>query len=379
MWIHDAFFKYSIAIILILLIFLLLYYTAPVFYPIMWFIAAILLPILFSTLIYYILRPIVSLVHGWGVPRYLSIVIVYFFIALLIFCFSFFLGGGLIEEVSHISNIPPEKIESLKLNTANLFEKLKGYLPESQIPTLESMSFSYLQKINTFLYQLLLNMITTITSITIALVLTPFVLFYFLRDDNLLSRSIIRFVPLEYKEEVEKIINDIDDTLSSFIVAQMTIALVVGFFLFCGYIAIGLPQALALALFAMVFYIIPILGTFIAIIPALIVALSISFMMAFKVILVMLLAHFIEANFLTPRLMSKHLNIHPLTIILLLLAAGSLYGLLGLLLVTPTYAIIKVIVWNLYKISRLRYAIAKTKAAALNVEGSQQAQGVDKT
>ena len=163
---------------------------------------------------------------------------------------------------------------------------------------------------------------------------------------------------------------DIDETLSGFILSQLTVAAVVGFFLFCGYLLIGLPHALLLALFAMIFYVIPILGTVIAIIPALVVGLTINLGMAVKIILVMLFAHLLEVNILTPRLMSHRLKIHPLTIILLLLAAGSLYGIFGLLLVTPTYAILKVIVWNLYKISRLRYQIAKSKAAAENQEAS---------
>jgi predicted PurR-regulated permease PerM len=161
---------------------------------------------------------------------------------------------------------------------------------------------------------------------------------------------------------VKTILNDIDGTLSEFIVAQMMIAGIVAFFLFCGYLIIGLPHPLALALFAMIFYVIPFLGTFIAIIPALLIGLSISLPMAGKVILVMIIAHLIEGHLLTPRLMSSRLKIHPLTVILLLLAAGSLYGILGLLLVTPTYAILKVLTWNLYKISRLHYTIAKNKA-----------------
>lgn len=107
----------------------------------------------------------------------------------------------------------------------------------------------------------------------------------------------------------------------------------------------------------MIFYTIPFLGTFIAIIPALIIGLADSPFMAFKVILVMIVAHVIESDIVSPKILGQRLHIHPLTIILLLLAAGSLYGLIGLLLATPIYAIIKVIVWNVYKIFRLRYII----------------------
>jgi predicted PurR-regulated permease PerM len=242
--------------------------------------------------------------------------------------------------------------------------RLKEDVFFSNLPTLENLFLDYLPKINAVLSHLVVSSITTLADIAISLVLTPFVLYYFFRDDALFSRFILRFVPTQFQEEVHKILQDVDTTLSEFITAQMTVAGLIGGVLLIGYLLIGLPHALPLALFAMIFYVIPFLGTFIAIIPALGVALSIDMFMTLKVIAVMFGAHFVESNLLTPRLMSHRLNIHPLTIILLLLAAGSLYGLFGLLLVTPTYAILKVIIWNIYKISHLRYIMAKTKEAA---------------
>lgn len=358
MWFLDNFYKYTVGIILILLIILLLYYTAPVFYPVLWFVAAILLPILFSTLLYYIFRPIVSLLERW-MPRYLAIIAVYFVVAIV----TVVVLLVIIPEITDlIASITPENIETFKGNMTHFFASLKNTVVFSNLKAFETALSEYLPKINAFVYQLVVNLISTLASIAIGIVLTPFVLFYFLRDDHLFSKALLRFVPLHYQDEVQKTVHDIDNTLSEFILAQLTIAGIIGVFLLCGYFLIGLPHALPLALFAMIFYVIPILGTFIAIIPALIIGMTISLSMTLKVILVMYIAHFLEANLLTPRLMSLRLKIHPLTVILLLLAAGSLYGLLGLLLVTPTYAILKVIVWNLYKISRLHYAAAKQNA-----------------
>ncbi len=359
MWFYENFYKYTVGIILVLIIILLLYQTAPVFAPILWFITAVLLPILFAVLLFYILRPLVNLLAMGKIPRYLAILIVYMGIAAVTAFVVLVVAPKFVEDIRFMSDIQPGKIESLKTQTKELVERLKSYIPETELPALEQVLYSYLQKANAFIYQLAYNTISTLANIAIALALTPFVLFYFLRDGDLFAHSILRFVPLQYQEETQNIFRDIDETLSGFILAQLTIALMVGFFLLCGYSLIGLPQAVGLSLFAMVFYVIPILGTFIALIPALIIGLSISFGMALKILIVMFLAHFLEANLLTPRIMSQRLQIHPLTIILLLLAAGSLYGLLGLLLVTPTYAILKVIVSNIYKISRLRIAAHK--------------------
>lgn len=359
-WFEENFFKYTVAIILLLLIILLLYQTAPFFSPILWFIGAVFLPVLLSAFLYYILRPIVNMLSRW-IPRYIAILITYLALGLFVFIVSLLYGPGIMEG---IGNISPENLEVLKSNINHLIERIKNYVNFSSLPFLETTVIEYIPKINDFMQNLIVNLISSLASIAISLALTPFVLYYFLRDDSLFSRFVLRFVPMQFQEEAQKILDEIDVTLSGFIVAQMVIATIIGSGLLLGYLLIGLPHALALALFAMIFYIIPFLGTFIAIIPALIVALTISWTMMIKVILVMFIAHFLEANLITPRLMSHHLKIHPLTIILLLLAAGSLYGILGLLLITPTYAILKVIIWNLYKISRLHYTIAKIKAEA---------------
>lgn len=358
MWIQESFFKYTIGAILVLLIILLLYYTSPVFSPILWFVGAIALPVLFSTFLYYILRPVVNFFARW-MPRYLAIGIAYLFVAIPAVLIGVFFVP---EALDVINNVSPEKIESVQTTIKDFLGRFKGYF--YNVPGVENLVVSYLPKIQPFIYKFTVSSISALTSIAISLALTPFVLYYFLRDDALFSRFILRFVPNKFQEETTKILDDVDSTLSAFILAQLTLAAVVGFFLFLGYLLIGLPHALALGLFGMIFYIIPFLGTFIAIIPALLLAASINFAMVIKVVLVMVVAHMLEADVLTPRLMSHHLKIHPLTIILLLLAAGSLYGILGLLLVTPTYAILKVITWNFYKIARLHYAQAKAAEEA---------------
>ncbi len=128
-----------------------------------------------------------------------------------------------------------------------------------------------------------------------------------------------------------------------------------------GSVIIGLNYALVLSLFALIFMTIPFLGPFLSILPALFVGLSDSPFMVVKVFIVFAVVQQIESNVISPLVIGQRLNIHPLTIILLLLAAGSLYGLIGLLLATPLYALVKVLIESLYKIYRLRYNPWKKK------------------
>lgn len=357
MWIEEVFFKYMTGVILVLLTTLLLYYNLPIFYLILWFLAAIFLPVLFTTLFYYILRPAVNFLSQW-LPRYLSILLVYLFVTVGVTTLALIFLPEFAEAINYFSS---DKLGALKEHFANLVTKAKEYAPVN-LPFFEKLFLENMPKINMYVYQFFVGFITAITGIAVAIGLTPFMLYYFLRDDSLFARFVLRFVPQKFQEEVQTIMNDIDVALSGFISAQATIALIIGCCLLIGYLIIGLPYPVSLAIFAMIFYIIPFIGTFLAIIPALFVAISISLSMMFKVVIIMLVAHLIEANLITPRLMASTLKIHPLTVILLLLIGGSLFGILGLILITPAYAIIKVFVWNIYKIIRLRYHLAKLQS-----------------
>ncbi len=359
MWIKNSFFKYTIGTILVLATFLLLHHSLPIFQLMIQFLATISLPLLFSVFLYYLLCPLVMILEPW-LPKWIAILLIYLVMGVALTAF----GLILIPELGGaMASISPNNLDSIKDHLFKFLGDLSDNIPFFNAASIEKMLEVYIPKINSFIYQLVIELITAITGFSVALALTPFILYYFLRDDHLFSNYVLRFTPDKHQEEVKKIMSDIDITLTGFISTQAAIAIIIGCFLSIGYLIIGLPFALLLALFAMIFYVIPFLGTFLAIIPALVIAASVNFSMIIKVIIIMLIAHIIEAYLITPKMMSNSLKIHPLTVIILLLVGGSLFGILGLILITPAYCIIKVFVWNIYKIARLRYTIAKLQDA----------------
>jgi predicted PurR-regulated permease PerM len=124
--------------------------------------------------------------------------------------------------------------------------------------------------------------------------------------------------------------------------------------MYIGYLIIGLDYSILLAMFAMLTNVIPFLGPFIAVIPAVIVGFLDSPFMVVQVLIVVIVVQQIDGNVSSPLIMGKRLDIHPLTIILLLIVAGSMGGLLGMLLAVPTYAILKVICSHSYRLYLLR-------------------------
>src|SRR5690606_24418637 len=129
----------------------------------------------------------------------------------------------------------------------------------------------------------------------------------------------------------------------------------IGILLYIGYLIIGLDYAIILALIAAVTSVVPYLGPTIAISPAIIIAIVHSPFMLLKLAIVWVSVQFLEGNFISPNVMGKTMKIHPLTIIIVLLVAGNLFGLVGVILGIPGYAILKVIVQYLYEKFKRRY------------------------
>src|SRR5690606_29565707 len=193
-----------------------------------------------------------------------------------------------------------------------------------------------------------LSFIGSFISGVVTLVLVPFFLVYLLVDHKKFVPFVSGFFSGERKKWIRKTLHDIDETLQAYIQGQLFVSFLVGIMLLIGYLIIGLEYALLLALIGMATNVIPFLGPYIAVIPAIIIALVQDPIMAVYVAIIMLVAQQIESNFITPNVMGKSLDVHPLTVITLILAAGNIAGLWGIILAVPVYAVIKTIAKNIY-------------------------------
>lgn len=111
--------------------------------------------------------------------------------------------------------------------------------------------------------------------------------------------------------------------------------------------------------------VIPFFGPWIAFVPALTIGFFQDPILAIWVAVITLIAQQTDSNLITPNVMGKTLNVHPLTIITVLLAAGNIAGFLGILLGIPAYAVIKAVVSNIYD-RRLEIKSAATQNTKAN-------------
>jgi predicted PurR-regulated permease PerM len=326
-----------------------------IFQPLVVFVQALFFPFLVSGLLYYLFRPIVSFFEKFRVPRSASILLIYgIFIGLFVFL-GFLIGPALTEQFQHLVDNLPNILEVAQQRFVELNQNpwVMQYVNWDQI---SQYFIDYVKNSYKEIGSNLASFFHVIANILVVFATVPFILYYMLKEGEKAPQFVLRFLPKEGREEGLKILSDMDDALSSYIKGQVLISVFVGIVVYIGYLVIGIDYSLILALVRMFTNIIPFIGPLIGTVPAIIVALINSPVMVLKVLIVAVVAHQLEGNVVSPWIMGKNLDIHPLTIILLLLVAGSLGGFLGLLLAVPTYAVLKVIVSHVYRLWRLKYS-----------------------
>ncbi|WP_406945341.1 AI-2E family transporter [Halobacillus sp. SY10] len=330
-----------------------------IFDPFLVFVKTVALPLILSIVVYYLLRPIINLLESWRIKRIWGILITLLALVGIITMLVVLIIPFLEKQLISLAEELPRYLQDL-INTidewlrnsifsayyTNLFEDVDGML--NQIP-------DYISSYASETVEGITNIISTVTNVVVALVTLPFILFYLLKDGHRLPSFIIRMFPPKVRPEVSSVFKGIDHQLSAYIQGQIIVSFCIGIMMYIGFLIIGLEYALLLAAIASVTSVVPYLGPVIAITPALIISIVTSPFMVVKLVVVWTIVQLLEGKFISPQIMGKSLHIHPVTIIFVLLTAGHLFGIVGIILAIPGYAILKVVVSHLYYWFQKRY------------------------
>jgi len=325
-----------------------------IFRPLVLMIRALFFPVVLSGLLYYWFFPVVDWLQKQGVPRVLAIVLLYCSIVTVFILIINFAGPVLHRQLSSLVGNAPRMANQLKqrlleLQETEWVERLLG----GGVASLEDLINQVTNLVSNILTTLAAN-ITPIISITTNVITTiliiPFILFYMLLDGDKLPDTLVKYLPSRHRREARSVLSDMDRALSSYIQGQALVSLGVGILALIGYLIIGLDYALILAIVATVSNVVPLVGPIIGTAPAVIVGLISSPGMAMRALIVMLVVQQLESMLISPRVMGKKLTSHPVSIILLIIVAGKLAGLLGILLAIPAFAVLRVIVSHSYSL-----------------------------
>lgn len=339
-------FQVGVAILLTLLIIRMVIEVQAIFSPLFIVLSTIFIPALLGGVLFYLMRPLVKFLEKRKVPRWGSISIVLLLLVGAISAFVAVVAPPLTKQVNQLVENTPTIIREIE-RTADYLLAQRDRLPENMQDSIQEA----IGRMNEFAVMggaVLINFFQSLFQGIFMLVLVPFFLIYMLKDHERFAPFVAKFFKGERKTWIRKTLADIDETLKTYIQGQLLVSFLVGVMLYIGYLIIGLEYSLLLALFGMLTNVIPFLGPYLAVIPAMVIGFIQDPIMAVWVAIIMLVAQQIESNLITPNVMGKSLDIHPLTVITIILSAGSLAGLWGIILAIPTYAVIKAILSNIY-------------------------------
>jgi predicted PurR-regulated permease PerM len=312
---------------------------------IVWYFRVVLPPLLLAGAIVFILNPVVTFLQHRGLPRALGTAISYVGFLAIVVGIGFLVAPIVTDQWSDMK----ERIPEIREDVIDRWNELAEDFP---IPTIDEVgeelgnsggSLQDQAEVALTIGELLLRFI-------LIAVLTPIIAFYLLVDLPHLRRVAESLIPARAKPEVLVVASRLNRAIGGFFRGQLVVALIVGTLVSIGLAIIDLPFWLIIGMIAGLFNMIPLIGPYIGGIPGVIVALTTGDLTtAILVVAIMVAAQQIDNHFITPYVMQRAVKLHPVLVILALLAGGTLFGFFGLLLAVPTMAAVKILVSHLWR------------------------------
>ncbi|MED4953638.1 AI-2E family transporter [Paenibacillus sp. FSL R5-0527] len=337
-------FRYGVWLLLGLLILYFIWLLRPMFALVYGFLKAVLAPFVIAIIISYVLNPVVRMLGGRKVPRTIAVLLIYavFLTALAVILMNVI--PMFVEQLEELGEHLPE----LTIHTQQMMNRWdNGLLPGSVRMGMNNWFFQFENRLASAISRFLDNIGATIGVVFNAFII-PFLIFYMLKDIELIERLVLRYLPRSGRKSIITLLREIDQALGNYIRGQLLVCVIIGVLAYIGYMMIGMPFALLLAGVVAVCNIIPYLGPFLGAAPALVMATTISWKMVLFVLLVNMLCQTIESNVISPQVVGRSLHLHPMLIIFALLVGGEVAGVPGLILAVPLFAVMKVIIQHFF-------------------------------
>ncbi|TXK84606.1 AI-2E family transporter [Paenibacillus sp. N3.4] len=350
---NSKFAKFFFTLLTFLIILAIIFMTSKisfVFKPIFLIFNILIIPFMLAGFFYYLLRPLVNYFEIRKIHKTVSIILIYIVLSAIAVIFVIIIWPHLQTQIENFIKSAPQLIKGFQVQINKIQESRLVSMFVSKDSDISAKLSEYLNAAITTASNYVSNVLSIITNFVIVIATAPIILYYLLKESSHIPESILHLIPKRYRKDGKEVIAEVDAALSGFIVGRVIITCLLGVLLYIGFMIIGLPYALLLAVIATVLNIIPYIGQFLGAIPCLIVAFIDAPSMIIWVIIVTVIAQQIESSFLSPHIYGKRLDIHPLTTIILLLVAGDIAGILGVILAIPAYMVVKIILVRIYRL-----------------------------
>ncbi len=310
-------------------------------------------------LIAYLVEPIVKRLERTKVfPRWLSIVVT-MVVILLFFTVGVLLMGEVLAQLSVLPNsIRPLLSEDIPTLIADLEKKSPPWLAkifQENTPEVQKLFEDQRNTIILWLQGLARSSVRNIAAFFGGVSRALFIIMmsaFIISSYTVIESSFLNVFPKRSRDFVADLLKKLDVSVGAYIRAKVVEAIIVGAVTLLAVLLLGVPKAAALSFIAAVLNPIPYLGPFMATIPIVLSALTISWQKALIALLVMGFIQILDGNILQPILLSQSVNVHPVIILISLLIGAAVLGLWGVLLAIPVAAFLQLIYTDYYLTSK---------------------------
>lgn len=315
----------------LLVIFLLLVLLAP-----------ILAPLLLAIALAYVLDGVVELLRRCRLPRMLAIALTGGGAFLLILFALLAVLPLLTEQVGRLVSHAPQYVQSIRDTLHQLQTNYAEWINSAYLQKMIADAAASLQELGGALLKFSIASIPGMITLLVYAVLVPVLVFFLLKDKELIINWAQQFLPKE-RVLLNRVWTELDIQIGNYIRGKFWEAFVVGLAMWLVYWWMGHEYALLLGVLTGVSVWIPFVGAVVVTIPVILLSYfqwDWTDTMAYSV-LAYAIVQTIDANLIVPWLFSEIVNLHPIAIIVAILVFGSLWGIIGVVIAIPLAALVK--------------------------------------
>ena len=303
-------------------------------------------PFFIGFVLVWLFNPIVVKLENRGWKRGIACVTVYLAFIIILFAFFGMLIPTLYNQLNDLVAALPNIFNQVKLWITNFLDKFNSSemfnvaeIESNIFKTMENLGGGIANDLPSTIVSIAGSLVSGLGTIGVSLVVGIYLLF----DFNDVTDHLLKYIPKNHKEETKNLVDNIANELRKCVNGTLLVAFMVFVCDSIGFAFAGLKSPILFGLLCGITDLIPYIGPYIGGVAAVIVGFSQNPIIGIITLIVATIVQLVENYVLQPVVMSKTMQLHPVTIIIGLLVFGHFFGIVGMILATPILSLFKVL------------------------------------
>jgi predicted PurR-regulated permease PerM len=306
----------------------------------LWVIKDIILLLFVALLLAGVMYPFVTWMAAHRIPKGVSVLLFYFLLLGFLTASFVLLIPAVARELGMLTGTYAQSFDWL----VGVREGFQGISDKYPLVHNLQTSIGGLQQYLGQSVQDVLGYLTTLFGGLAGLVVVLVLAFYLIVEESAVKTLFRNLIPTAHQEMVSDVIWQVINRLGDWLRGQLILALVIGVFYFIAFAIIGVPYPILLALFGGLLEFIPYVGPFLAAVPALILAASVSPFVLVLTLIAIVVIQQLENNLIVPKIMQRTVGLNPIISILAVMTGAQTFGIVGALFAIPVATATSVVI-----------------------------------